>query len=282
MKKQDKYKHYYSGNPTGGRSGLCGDMSFTAAEAYKMLRTKINLIIPNEIEKDETEGAHQCRIIGVTSALAGEGKTTTSINMAYSMAETGKHVCLLEADMRLPNIGKRLSLEEKPGLSNLLTGQCSTQTCLQRYVGKNETKLYVITAGDIPPMPSELLGSNNMKKLLEGLSKTFDAIIIDLPPISVVTDALSVAPQLTGMVVVVRENYCDKRVLRDVVSQFQQTETKILGIVFNGANQMPGTTTRYKPYYKGYNKHYYNKRHSSYGEHTPHNQPMNEIGELID
>ncbi len=251
-----KYKYNYYGGESESRSGLCGEMSFTAAEAYKMLRTKLNLILPGGGNFNLDASTHTCRIIGVTSAMAGDGKTTTSINLAYSIAETGQKVCLLEADMRLPNIAKRLDLLDKPGLSNVLTGQCNVGDSIQKYVGKYGSKMTVISSGDVPPMPSELLGSANMKSLLAYLAEIFDAIIVDLPPVSVVTDALSVSPWVTGMVVVVRENYCDKRILKDVMYQFEQTGTKILGIVFNGANESAGAPVKYKHYYRHYYKNY--------------------------
>ncbi len=255
---------YYHPEDREAKSGLCGDMSFTAAEAYKMLRTKINLIIPNEISSNADEKTHKCRIIGVTSSLAGEGKTTTSINLAYSLAESKQRVCLLEADMRVPVIGKRLQLAEAPGLSNILSSQMDMQSCVQKYVGKNNAALYVVTAGDIPPTPSELLGSVQMIKLLEYFSMVFDVIIVDLPPVTVVTDALTIAPRLNGMVLVVRQDYCDKHALRETIDQFKLTDTKILGVVYNcagspanGAGHYYKTNKKYSKYkkYGGYDSY---------------------------
>lgn len=213
---------------------ICDSMNFTTAEAYKMLRTKLNLIAPRSIV-GEGDNQHHCRIIGITSSLRGEGKSTTAINLAYTIAEANHSVCLIEADMRLPNIAKRLSLEKTPGLSNLLTGQVTVQSTLQTYVSNKGVKVYTITAGDIPPTPSELLESANMEALLEAFSKTFDYIIIDLPPITVVTDPLSISGLLDGMLLVVRKNYCDKRFLKDAVNQLHLANTKILGVVFTCA-----------------------------------------------
>ncbi len=239
--------------------GLCDKMNFTSAEAYKMLRTKINLILPQELISDENGETSEsnCMTMGVSSAMRGEGKTTTSINLAYTIAETQKKVCLIEADMRLPNISKRLSLKESPGLSNVLSGQCRIKESLQRYAAKNGTNIYVITSGDIPPTPSELLESKNMESLLKELKSVFDVIIIDLPPVTVVTDALSVASKLDGMLVVARQDHTDKRLLQDAIYQFKLTETKLLGVVFNCSDGPMGAPTyRKKRYYKKYYKKY--------------------------
>ncbi len=270
--KDKKYGYYHQSDNPDMKSGLCGEMSFTVAEAYKMLRTKINLIIPSDVISSTDEKAHQCRIIGVTSSLAGEGKTTTSINLAYSLAEAKQKVCLLEADMRLPVIGKRLQLELAPGLSNLLTGQCEALSTVQKYVGsKSDVPLYVVTAGDIPPTPSELLGSTQMASVLELFSKVFDVIIVDLPPVTVVTDALTIAPRLNGFVLVVRQNYCDKRALQETVEQFKLTNTKILGIVYNGIEASPSMPGYYKSKrkYGGYDRY---GRYSKYGKYSQYSK----------
>ncbi len=269
--KDKKYGYYHHVDDSEDRSGLCGDMSFTAAEAYKLLRTKINLIIPNEITSTMEDETHKCRIIGVTSSLAGEGKTTNSINLAYSLAEAKQKVCLLEADMRLPVIGKRLQLELSPGLSNLLSGQCEALPIVQKYVGKNDVPLYVVTAGDVPPTPAELLGSVQMINVLELFSKVFDVIVIDLPPVTVVTDALIVAPRVNGIVLVVRQNYCDKRALQETVEQFTLTDTKILGIVYNGIDGPATLPGYYKSRYK-YGKYGKYGRYSKYGKYSKYSK----------
>lgn len=243
-----------------GMKNICDSMSFTNAEAYKMLRTKLNLIAPRNVTGENGDSS-QCRIIGITSALRGEGKSTTAINLAYTIAEANHNVCLIEADMRLPNIAKRLSLEKTPGLSNLLTGQVTVQSTLQTYTSNKGVKLYVITAGDIPPTPSELLESSNMNALLEAFSKTFDYIIIDLPPITVVTDPLSISGLLDGMLLVVRRNYCDKRFLKDAVNQLNLANTKVLGVVFTcaeGTSVSAAQTRSYRRNYK-YGYKYNNK-----------------------
>lgn len=195
-------------------------MPFAISEAYKLLRANLAFSLPDE---------KNCRVIGVTSALRGEGKSTTSINLAFTLAETGKKVLLLELDLRLPTIAKRLRVSQKPGLSNLLVGQSSGTEVIQRSGLKSN--LYVVTAGDIPPNPSELLGSNQLKVTIEAFSKVFDYIIFDLPPVNAVSDALVVSKLTDGMIMVVRRTYNDQRNLNEAMRQLQFAETKILGFV---------------------------------------------------
>ncbi len=219
---------------------MIGDkLNFAAAEAYKLLRTNLTFSLPNK---------SGCKIIGVTSALRGEGKSTTSINMAYTLAETGKNVLLLEADLRLPTIAKRLRLKSRPGVSNMLAGQCSGGQILQ--TSKQLETLSVITAGDIPPNPAELLGSEQMEIMLNALSKAYDYIVIDLPPVTAVSDALIVSKLVSGMVLVVRQNYGDKTAVAETMRQLKFTEVKILGFVMTGADTQEKNYGRYGHYKK--------------------------------
>ncbi len=236
------------------KNGLCDGMNFTMAESYKMLRTKLNLIMPREEEGNES----QCRVFGVTSSIPGEGKTVTSINLAYTYAESGKSVCLIEADMRLPNIDKRLHLDPVPGLSNVLAKQVSENRVLQFYKSPKGVRFAVITGGDIPPMPSELLESRRMKKLLETLRTIFEYIIVDLPPVDIVTDAITFSPLSDGMILVIRKDYCNKKILQDAMNQLKLANVHLAGVVFNGTD---GTGTSSGGYKKNryYSKYQYDK-----------------------
>lgn len=207
------------------RKTLGGNISFDAAEAYKLLRTNLNFSLPDE---------NRCKIIGVTSSIRGEGKSTTAVNLAYTMAQTGGNILLLEADLRLPKLAKRLKVSSRPGVTNLLIGQCKGNDVLQK--SGLIDNLWVITAGSIPPNPAEMMGSNQMKNLLSTLAGSFDVIIVDLPPVTVVTDALLLSKLVNGMIVVVRQNYCDKKALDETVRQLQFAETKILGFVMTGSD----------------------------------------------
>ena len=214
------------------------NLSFAAAEAYKLLRTNLEFSLP---------AGDGCQVIGVTSALKGEGKSTTAINIAYAMAQTGKKVVLIEADLRLSTIARRLKLRSKPGLTNLLVGQCSGNDVLQKS-GLNPN-LWVVTAGSTPPNPAELLGSTHFAMTIDAMAKVFDIIIVDLPPITAVSDALIVSKSLNGVILVVRQDYCNRAAAEEAVRQLRFVEAKILGFVMTGANTQSKNYKRYG-YYK--------------------------------
>lgn len=235
------------------------NLSFAAAEAYKLLRTNIEFSLPNE---------KKCRIIGVTSGMRGEGKTTTAINLAYSFAQSGKHVLLLEADMRLPTIAKRLSIAGTPGLSNLLVGLCTGGEVLQE--SGLLPGLYVAVAGDIPPNPAELLGSEQMEVSMRALSQNFDFIIMDLPPVNVVSDALVASKLVNGMIVVVRQDYSSRQSVSEAMRHLKILDTKVLGFVMTRAGER-NKSYQYKKYGKKYGYGYdsdYAYEYSNSGQRT--------------
>lgn len=229
---------------------LCGNLSFAGAEAYKRLRTNLLLSFPEK---------QQCRVLGITSAVRGEGKSITAINLSYTFAQTGKKVLLVEADMRLPNHAKRLGLKEAPGLSNLLVGLATGSEVLQH--SQQMENLYVITAGDIPPNPSELLGAERMKECIQAFTENFDFVIIDLPPVGVVTDALTISRQVDGFVFVVRQDYSERELIAHALDQLSIVEARILGFVMNQAASKSGNYT-----YRRYDKSYRYNRYSSYAK----------------
>ncbi len=222
------------------------NLSFGAAEAYKLLRTNLNFSLP------DVEG---CKVLGITSTLRGEGKSTTAVNLAYTIAQTGQKVLLVEADLRLPTLSKRIGVKAAPGLSNLLAGQCNGNDALQKT--NMAENLWVISAGDIPPNPAELLNSDQMAATIKFLSDYFSVIIVDLPPVSVVSDALIISKLLDGMVVVVRQNMCGRRELNDTIRQLKFTDCKILGFVMTDSRFHEKRYRRYKRYEDGDSYHSY-------------------------
>lgn len=220
------------------------NLSFAAAEAYKLLRTNLEFSLPNE---------SGCKVIGITSSLRGEGKSTTSINIAYTVAQTGKKVLLMECDLRLPALAKRLRINARPGISNLLAGQCSGNKILQN--SGLQPNLWVAAAGDIPPNPAELLGSEQMAITMKALSELFDVIIVDLPPVTVVSDAAVVSKLVSGMVVVVRQDYCDRDSLDELIRQLRFAGCKILGFVMTDSDIQKKGYKRYGTSYGDYRKH---------------------------
>jgi capsular exopolysaccharide synthesis family protein len=231
------------------------DISFAAAESYKLLRTKLQFSFSDD---------SNCRVIGLSSSLSGEGKSLTSINLAYTLSQLNKKVILIDCDMRRPTLAEKLGIKKKPGLSSYLTGQSKLVDLVQNCgVVKDEWAFHVITAGQNPPNPVELLSSARMGSMLDLLKKAYDYVILDLPPVGEVTDALAVAKQTDGMLLVVRQNHCDRNALADTVRQFEFIESRILGIVYNCV-QEHGGKGYYKKYYKGGYRRYYRRYYKGY------------------
>ncbi|MBR4959470.1 MAG: CpsD/CapB family tyrosine-protein kinase [Clostridia bacterium] len=214
--------------------------SFAMEEAHKRLRTNVFFSFAGE---------NSSRVIGITSTVAHEGKSTTSINLAYDIMKAGKKVLLIDADMRLSNMARTLSLRFSPGLSNILVGDNNGEGLVQK-VALLEN-LSVICCGDIPPNPTELLSSQRIGVLLETLKKSYDYIIVDLPPVSDVSDALILSKLTDGMIVVVRQGHAEKKLLHDTVRQLKNNGARIIGFVMNGTRE----TGRY--YYNKYRRKKY-------------------------
>lgn len=221
------------------KPGLVGSgMSFAAAEAYKLLRTKLQFSFA---------GDNNCRVIGLSSPLSGEGKSLTSINLAYSLSQLNKKVILLDCDMRRPTLAEKLGVRKHPGLSSCLTGQSALEELVQ-YCGLpgEEDAFHMVTAGQNPPNPVELLSSEKMMGVLKDLRQRYDYVILDLPPVGEVSDAMALAKVIDGMLLVVRQNLCNRISLTDAIRQFDFVDTRILGVVFNGIAEQAGS------YRKGY------------------------------
>ncbi len=217
------------------------NLSFTGAEQYKLLRTNLSFTLPEDVA---------CPVIGVTSSMRGEGKSTTAINLAYTLAETGKRVVLIDGDLRLPSVAAKMGVPNSPGVTDLLLGYEN------RHIREFRTQVlenwYIIPSGERPPNPSELLGSKKMARLLQALREEFDYVIIDLPPVNAVSDALVVSKLITGMILVVRQDYTGTKELKNCVRQLKLSNIKVLGCVLNGAKSSSGGYGKYKKYYKEY------------------------------
>lgn len=265
-KRRRKY-YTYKQQETGRHTAVVGSgISFIASEAYKLLRTKLQFSFADD---------KKCHVVGVSSALAGEGKSLTSVNLAYSLSQLGKRVLLIECDMRCPSISEKLKIQNTTGLSEFLSGQTKEENLIQ-YCGikDDERAFHVITSGPIPPNPMELLSSKRMEMAVNKLRQNYDYIILDLPPVNEVSDALTTTNVADGMLVVVRQNYCNRNALAEALRQFQFVGTKILGLVFNyTTDESASYGNRYMHrYYKryGYYWHYrhYNSRYSYHAHHA--------------
>ena len=226
-------------------------ISFAASEAYKLLRIKLEFSFVDE---------QDCHIIGVSSALAGEGKSLSSINLAYSLAQLEKKVLLVDCDMRRPSLNAKLPIQKVPGLSNYLTRQVTKEEVLQKYTTE-ECSFDVVSSGRNPPNPIELLSSKRMQKVLDELRSDYDYIILDLPPVGEVSDALVATQLVDGILFVVRQNYCDRNALIAALDQFRFADTRILGVVLNCTTE--GSRYYGKRYYRGYRR-YYSRYEGSY------------------
>lgn len=227
------------------RKTLHKNLEFTATEQYKLIRANLDFTLP-ENEK--------CPVIGVTSSMRGEGKSTTAVNLAYVFAEKGHKVLLIDGDLRIPSIAKKLEIESTPGLTDLLKGKGAQISEFKSHLLSN---WFILPSGDIPPNPSELLGSNRMDNVLKQLREFFDYIIVDLPPVNIVSDAVAISHLITGMIVVIREDYTEKKELERCMRQLKLSNVKVLGTVLNGSNAGAGYYNKYRKYrYYKYYKYY--------------------------
>jgi len=232
------------------------DISFAASEAYKLLRTKLQFSFVDEVK---------CPIIGISSAMAGEGKSLSAINLAYSLAQLEKKVLLIDCDMRRPSVFTKLPVQKTPGLSNYLTNQVHKSDVIQKCNIDGEKGFHVIASGNNPPNPIELISSVRMNKVLDDLRLDYDYIIIDLPPVGEVSDALAAAKLVDGVLLVVRQDYCTTVALSDAVEQFEFVESKILGVVMNCISE--GGSKYGKRYYKRYYKYGKYGKYNKYRYH---------------
>ena len=239
--KRRKIKAFMSGNSESKKT-LHKNLEFTAIEQYKLIRANLDFTLPDD---------EKCPVIGVTSSMRGEGKSTTAVNLSYVFAEKGSKVLLIDADLRIPSIAKKLGIESTPGLADLLRGKGAQISEFKSHLLSN---WFVLPSGNIPPNPSELLGSSRMENILNQLREVFDYIIIDLPPVNIVSDAISISSLISGMIVVIREEYTEKKELEHCFRQLKLSNVNILGCVMNEAKSGGGSYSRYKryKYYKYY------------------------------
>jgi capsular exopolysaccharide synthesis family protein len=212
------------------------------SEAYRSLRTALLL-----------SSAEQLRLVALTSAQSGEGKTATASNLAVVMAQLGRQVLLIDADLRKPRLHRVFNLSNREGLVHCLTGAEPLEHVVQ---ASGVPGLHVLPSGTIPPNPSELLASDRMRELLLAAQRRFDLVIVDTPPLLAVTDAALVGAMVDGVVFTLHAG----RVLRDEarasLDRLRQSGVRVLGTVLN----------RYVPGKAADGKHYYYYQYQTYGE----------------
>lgn len=236
-----------------GNSGflLTESSPFALSEAFVKLRTNLMFSLC-------ADGEHPCRVFAFTSPSPAEGKSTTVANIAISFARLGKKTILIDADMRKPTQWKKWRIPSTHGLSDLLAkiDSCSIYKA-------SEFPLSIITAGDCPPNPSELLASANMQHLVEYVKSQYEYVLIDTPPINTVADAQIISKFVDGTVLVVRSEQTKRAEMQYALEQLEQAGANVCGVVLNDLNiksSKYGYKSAYSSYSYGYSKEYSNKK----------------------
>lgn len=208
------------------------------AECYKSIRSSLMLSSPE----------HPPKTLLITSVEPQEGKTATALNIARTLAQTGSKVLLLDCDMRKPRLHTILRISNRVGLSSYLSGNTDKEIVAKL----EENNLTVIPSGPVPPNPSELLGSERMTNLLQGLAKKFDYIILDTPPVMSVTDSQVLSHLVAGVVMVTRAGKTNCEILGRGLKMLQSIHAPLLGIVINGMSDKVSGDYYYGGYYRQY------------------------------
>lgn len=212
------------------------------SEAYRSIRTSILL----------SSSGNPPKIIAVSSPNPGEGKTTTVINTAIALSQTGVQVIIIDADMRKPRIHNILGKENGVGLSSFLSGNADLESTIQKSRVPN---LYYVPSGPIPPNPSELLGSVLFKKMIESLGSRFSYMIIDSPPLLAFSDSVIISTNVDGVIMVVIGGKTPRETLKRSKEVLLQVDAKILGVVINRVKMGgSGYGSYYHRYYTYYGK----------------------------
>ena len=213
-------------------------------EMFRLLRTNLNFINHSKAQQ----------VIMLTSSISGEGKTFIALNLGITLALSDKKVVLLGMDLRKPKMAKYLGVPSGKGITNYLVGQNSLDEIVQPFEGN--PNLSYITSGPTPPNPAELILGDRMKQLLEELKGRYDYILVDTPPIGLVSDALLLRDFVDNILIVVRHKYTRKVMLRNMENMYKNDELQKASIIFNGVKQG-------KKYY-GYGGYYYGKNQGYY------------------
>lgn len=202
------------------------------AESYRVLRTNIQY---SSIDK-------KIKRMLVTSSEPGEGKSTTTGNLALTFSQDEKRVLLIDCDLRKPSIHKKFRISNNIGLSDVILDNSK----LDKALIKRNDYLDILPAGKVPPNPSELLGSKALENLLDELGKKYDVIILDTPPVHAVTDAQILSTKVDGVILVVRAERTKKESVISAKASLDKVKANILGTVLNGGESSKG---KYYYYY---------------------------------
>jgi capsular exopolysaccharide synthesis family protein len=214
-----------------------------ASEAYRTLRTNIQFAGLDE----------RCRSIVITSATAGEGKTTSAANFGVVSAQAGSRVCLIDSDLRRPALHRVFGCENVRGLTTALVEGLPLAEVAQPTRIPN---LWLLTSGPLPPNPAEMVASKRMRELLEGAAAVFDLVVCDSPPVIAVSDGVNLSAQCDGVIMTVRVGMVSHEVVRRAIEQIEAVKGRILGVLLNSVNlSRDGYYYPYYRYYQSYNGH---------------------------
>jgi len=216
------------------------DPRSSLSESYRQLRTSLLL----------SSAGQPPQIVLVTSSLPAEGKTTTAVNTAISLAQTGARVLIIDADMRRPRVHSVLEVDNSSGLSTLLSSATDEDLILETISRNESADLFVLGAGPIPPNPAELLGSEQMGELLSVLRSHFTHIVIDSPPIASFTDGVLLSSMVDGVLLVIHAEKSARAVVRRAKQFLDDVGARIFGVVFNHAKRAERDETYYRYYHE--------------------------------
>lgn len=212
------------------------DSEFFIIEAYKTLRINLRFTLPSEA----------CKKIIISSPVPEDGKSTTSTNLGITIAQTGARVLLIDCDLRKGRLHSFFHIKNRPGVSDVLSGMTSLKNVVQKTKYNN---LFVMSLGSLAPNPTELLAGVQMEELIKSLEQEYDYIIIDTPPVNVVSDSLSLVKLVNGVVIVVRERSTSHPNIVSAIDKFRFAEATILGFVINGVAINQGNKSKSHYYY---------------------------------
>ena len=229
-----------NGNGNGNSELLMNvDSRSPLAEAYRHLRTSVLLSTAGRAPKS----------LLVTSSLPGEGKTTTAVNTAISLAQTGASVVIIDADMRRPRLQSIFDMRGQEGLSSILSSATSEGDMLGLVRHDEESGLNVLTSGPIPPNPAELLGSDQMRRLMKVLQANYTHVVVDSPPVSSFTDGVLISSMVDGVLLVVHGGKSSRHIVRRSKQLLNDVGAKIFGVVLNNVNLQSHDYYYYQSYY---------------------------------
>jgi len=247
-KKHDRYGYYnkYYENTRLIAGGSPNKVPFAVVEAYKNIRIHLMSAL------SENNG----KVVAFSSPNASEGKSTTAVNIAITLSQLNKKVILVDTDVRRATVNKKLRIPNEKGCSDVLAGEATIEEAVQSY----SNYLDVLTSGSILNNPSELFSSTEFDRLIGDLKEIYDYVIVDTPPVNLVSDTLAIAQKCDGLILIARASVTTYAAFKDSVATVKQLNINLLGTIINGSG---AARKKYRSYYKyskyGYSKYAYYK-----------------------